>query len=315
MSFSSDARAEIMRKPPSDDRQAISELACAFLLAGNVAFRGWGRYVMSLKSESPAVARYLFTGVKRFCGVTPQISAVRSSQLGDHTSYLLSFGEDDSLSLMKSLHLLDPDALFGIRRTPDEALTADDAGKIACLRGAFLACGWVNSPDRAYQLEFTLQQEEQAAFIKSILGALGFRSNVSPRKNQFVSYIKDAEGVGRLLATLGAYGAFMAVENARILKQLRGGVNRQTNCDNSNTDKVVQAAERQLEDITYLIDAGVLPTLPKSLRDAAEARVNNLDLNLTELGRLMDPPIGKSGVNNRLRRLSAIAEALREKKH
>ena len=110
------------------------------------------------------------------------------------------------------------------------------------------------------------------------------------------------------MATLGAFGAYMAIENARIMKQVRSGVNRQTNCDDSNTDKTVQAAARQLADIEYLLEHGGLEGLPRPLREIAEARLNNPDANLTELGQLLDPPIGKSGVNNRLRRLSALAE-------
>ena len=115
----------------------------------------------------------------------------------------------------------------------------------------------------------------------------------------------------RLLATLGAFGAYMAIENVRIMKQVRGGVNRQMNCDESNTDKTVQAAEKQLSDIEFLRAHGGLESLPRPLREIAEARLNNPDANLTELGQLLDPPIGKSGVNNRLRRLTAIAEERR----
>ena len=144
-----------------------------------------------------------------------------------------------------------------------------------------------------------------------LLTGMGFRCGVTARKSQSVAYIKDAEGVSRLLATMGAFNAYMAFENVRIMKQLRGGVNRQMNCDDSNTDKTVRAAARQLEDIEFLRRTGALESLPRPLREIAEARYNNPDANLAELGQLLDPPIGKSGVNNRLRRLSAIADEKR----
>ena len=110
---------------------------------------------------------------------------------------------------------------------------------------------------------------------------------------------------------LGAWSACMAIENVRIMKGVRGDVNRQLNCDNSNADKIVRAAGRQIDDILYLREKGLLDSLPQPLREIAEVRLDNMAMNLSELGRLLDPPIGKSGVNNRLRRLSAIAEEAR----
>ena len=118
--------------------------------------------------------------------------------------------------------------------------------------------------------------------------------------------------MSRLLALMGAFNAYMACENIRIVKQLHNGVNRQLNCDESNTDKTVRAAENQIRDINFLRERGILQSLPRTLQQMAEARVNNPDANLTELGELLDPPIGKSGVNNRLRRLSQLAREGRE---
>ncbi|MBO4298085.1 MAG: DNA-binding protein WhiA [Clostridia bacterium] len=311
MSFSTDAKSEIMRQPYKDRRDVRAELTAFALLAGSVSFRGSGRYLLSTSSENAAVMRYAFTQARRVAQVTPEIQTVRSNQLGDHVRYRLALTEEDSLALLNGLDLLDPNAFLGIRREPPKAVLAREGSRVAFVRGAFLAVGWVNHPEKAYHLEFAMPDAGHAEGLMRMLAKMGFRCGVAERKSQFVAYIKDADGVSRLLAMMGAFGAYMAFENVRIMKQLRGGVNRQMNCDDSNTDKTVRAAEKQLNDIEYLRAHGGLEALPRPLREIAEARYNNPDANLAELGQLLDPPIGKSGVNNRLRRLSALADEKR----
>ena len=312
MSFASDARQEIIRQNPPDGEAARLELTAAFLLAGSVRFMGGGRYMTSISCDSAAVCRHCFRLMRRVCDLAPTISTVRSNQLGEHVRYQLSCGEAEAHTLLSRLRLLDDAAFLGVRREPPAGDLSREENRIAWLRGAFLTCGWVSNPEKAYSAEFALPDEEQARRLEDILEKMDFHCGISTRKSQYVVYLKDAQGVSRLLATLGAYSACMTVENVRILKQLRGGVNRQTNCDNSNADKIVRAAEKQMEDITYLLETGTLEKLPRPLREIAEARLNNPDANLSELGAMCDPPIGKSGVNNRLRRLGAIAQERRD---
>lgn len=305
MSFATDAKSEIMRAPCEQENAVRCEMNAAFLLAGSISFKGAGRYLLSMSSESAAVARYCFTQVRRLSEIKPEIQTVRSSQLGDHTRYRLELSEADSALLLDELGLLDPAAFLGIRREPPQL--DGEAEQVAWLRGAFLATGWVAAPEKAYNVEFALSGEDHAEYTARLLNGMGIRAGVSPRKSQTVVYVKDFEGVSRLLALMGAFNAYMACENIRIVKQLHNGVNRQLNCDESNTDKTVKAAENQIRDINFLRERGILQSLPRTLQQMAEARVNNPDANLTELGELLDPPIGKSGVNNRLRRLSQLA--------
>ncbi len=310
MSFSTDAKSEIMRAPCEQESAVRCEMNAAFLLAGSLSFKGAGRYLLSMSSESAAVARYCFTQVRRLSEIKPEIQTVRSSQLGDHTRYRLELSESDSALLLDELGLLDPAAFLGIRREPPQL--DGEAEQVAWLRGAFLATGWVAAPEKAYNVELALSGEDHAVYAAHLLSGLGIRAGVSPRKSQTVVYVKDFEGVSRLLALMGAFNAYMACENIRIVKQLHNGVNRQLNCDESNTDKTVRAAENQIRDINFLRERGILQNLPRTLQQMAEARVNNPDANLAELGELLDPPIGKSGVNNRLRRLSQLAREGRE---
>ena len=305
MAFSTDAKSEIMRTPCEKDCCVRHEMAAAFLMAGSISFRGFGRYLLTLSSESAAVVRYCFTQVKRVADITPEIQTARSSQLGDHVRYRLEMTEADSKTLLDALGMLDETAFLGIRREPEADMK--ECCRTAWLRGAFLAAGWVNTPEKAYHLEFAAPDEDHAHIVERLLTESGVRCGVSGRKSQTVTYVKDFESVSRALGLMGAFNAYMAFENARIVKELHNGVNRQMNCDDSNTDKTVRAAESQLADIEYLRTHGGLESLPLSLQQAAEVRINNPDANLSELASLLDPPIGKSGMNNRLRRIGKIA--------
>ena len=312
MSFSSDAKGEVMRTSPVTEEEMRSELTAAVLLTGLMTYRGRGRLQLTLSYESASVTRYFYAQVRRLMpALKPQLQTVRSSQLGDHTRYRFELTEEETDALITGLGLRDESAFLGVRREPDQSILRGEAALFAYLRGAFLAAGWVSDPERAYCLEFALGDEAGAEQVRGILSGMGFKCGLSARKSQTVAYLRDFEGVSRLLASLGAHAAYMAYENVRIMKDLRGSVNRQTNCDDSNTDKTVSAAQKQIRDIRLLIERGVMETLPQTLRAIAQQRLNAPDANLTELGQALDPPIGKSGANNRLRRLSALADDLR----
>ena len=202
MSFATDAKSEIMRAPCEQESAVRCEMNAAFLLAGSISFKGAGRYLLSMSSESAAVARYCFTQVRRLSEIKPEIQTVRSSQLGDHTRYRLELSESDSALVLDKLGLLDPAAFLGIRREPP---TLDgETERVAWLRGAFLATGWVAAPEKAYNVEFALSGEDHAEYTARLLNGMGIRAGVSPRKSQTVVYVKDFEGVSRLLALMGA---------------------------------------------------------------------------------------------------------------
>ncbi len=314
MGFSTDAKSELMRTPCKEACCARAEMNAFFLLGGSISLRGFNRYALSMSSENAAVVRYGFTQVRQFTGLTPELRTAKTNQLGEHVRYQMTLEGDDAIRLLEWLDLVDANALLGIRREPSEVILDKECCRRAYLRGAFLASGWVSLPDKAYHLEFAMQDERHAQILTELMGGFDIRAKTVMRKNQLVVYVKDYERVSAVLGLLGAYQAYMALENTYILKQLHNSVNRQMNCDDSNTDKTVRAAAGQLADIEYLRTHGGLNDLPRPLREIAEARVNNPDANLSELGALLDPPIGKSGVNNRLRRLNALAIKLREER-
>ncbi len=311
MSFASDVRGELARLPVEDACCARSELTAALLCSGGIAWRGRERYAVTLTaSEAPTVRRY-FAMLKRFYGIIGQIRALSGDALNNQTRYQLAVPEAEALGLLSALALLDETALFGLRPLPAEETVRYSCCKKAFVRAAFTMCGAISNPDRHYHLEIAAPTETLAECIMAQLAAFDIDAKCSMRKSKHVVYLKRAEDISDMLSLMGAAKAMMAFENVRVKKEVSNRVNRQLNCDNSNINRSMNAAEAQIRDIRY-IDAELgLEKLPDSLRDMAYTRANNPEMPLAELGELMDPPIGKSGVNARLRRISAIAEKLR----
>lgn len=184
----------------------------------------------------------------------------------------------------------------------------------AWLRGAFLTAGSMSDPEKSYHLEWILRTGEDANGLVQLAKIFDIEARITERKGRFVVYLKDSTDIVDMLNVLGAHKALMEMENVRILKEMRNSVNRQFNCDTANIKKIVRAAGKQVEDIRYIAGQMGLEKLPPALRQMAEVRLEYPDVSLQELGEYLDPPVGKSGVNHRLRKLSTIAENLREGK-
>ncbi len=191
---------------------------------------------------------------------------------------------------------------------------SDTDSNRAWLRGAFLTAGSMSDPEKSYHLEWILRTGEDANGLVQLAKIFDIEARITERKGRFVVYLKDSTDIVDMLNVLGAHKALMEMENVRILKEMRNSVNRQFNCDTANIKKIVRAAGKQVEDIRYIAGQIGLEKLPPALRQMAEVRLEYPDISLQELGEYLDPPVGKSGVNHRLRKLSAIAENLREGK-
>ncbi len=185
-----------------------------------------------------------------------------------------------------------------------------DCCKRAFLRGAYLASGSISDPNKSYHFEIVCQTDAQAGLLRELFTFFGLDIKTVTRKKYRVVYLKEGDQIVDALGLMGAHVALMKLENVRILKEMRGSVNRVVNCETANINKVVGAACRQVEDIRYIEDRLGLDELSKQLREIALLRLEYPDSSLAELGELCDPPVGKSGVNHRLRKLSQLAEKL-----
>lgn len=178
----------------------------------------------------------------------------------------------------------------------------------AYLRGAFICAGSMSNPKGGYHLEFVLELEKQASQLKEILNGFEVEAKITRRKKYFIVYIKEGAGIVDLLNIMGAHNALLKLENLRVEKEVRNFVNRQVNCEAANINKTITAAARQIEEIVYIKERRGFSMLPDNLRQIAEIRLEYPDASLQELGELLNPPVGKSGVNHRLRKLSEIAK-------
>ena len=181
----------------------------------------------------------------------------------------------------------------------------------AFLRGAFLAGGSISDPNKSYHFEIVCKTLEQAEQLRDIINSFAMEAKIVERKKHQVVYLKEGAQIVDMLNIMEAHVALMNLENVRILKEMRNSVNRKVNCETANISKTVNAAVKQVEDITYIRDTAGFDSLPDNLRQMAELRLEYPEAPLKELGTYLDPPVGKSGVNHRLRKISMIADELR----
>lgn len=170
----------------------------------------------------------------------------------------------------------------------------------------------MSNPEKAYHLEFVVNSLELAEELKELINSYGLTSKVIARKNSHIVYLKEGEQIVDILSIIGAYNSLFEFENVRIVKDMRNNVNRLVNCETANLSKTVNAAVRQVESIKLIEKEIGLKRLSKPLRDIAELRLEYPDESLKELGEMLDPPVGKSGVNHRLRKIEKIADELRK---
>lgn len=192
-----------------------------------------------------------------------------------------------------------------------EVMNGRDENTGLFLRGAFLACGIAANPDREYHLEFTVGVKEKAENIRRLINESGMNIKESCRKGKHILYTKDSEGISDILTFIGAMISSMEIMNAKIYKGVRNNVNRAVNCESANIEKTVAASRKQLEDIEYIAQRNGLGILSDELRQIADIRMENIELSLTEIGKLSIPEISRSGVYRRLKKISEIAEKLR----
>lgn len=179
-----------------------------------------------------------------------------------------------------------------------------EENKRAIIRGAFMGSGSINNPEKEYHLEIDLSNEQNLKEIVQLLQQLGIR--VKTFQNSI--YMKEGEEISKFLALIGASKAVMQFEDIRIQKEMRGKVNRLVNCETANLNKTINASVKQIGAIKKLQETGAFQKLEDNLKEIALLRLENPDMSLIELGKLLKEPVGKSGVNYRLKKIVEIAE-------
>lgn len=191
-------------------------------------------------------------------------------------------------------------------------VSGNDADTSVFLRGVFLACGTVSVQKAGYHLELSVHNEEKCEQLYNLIREQGMNINRSSRRGVPFLYSKDSENIADFLTFIGAMQNAMEIMNIKIYKAFRSNINRVVNCEAANIGKTVSAAASQIEDIKLIINRNEYEKLPSELKEIASLRIENADISLNELGKMLDPPISRSGVNHRLERIRRIADSLRE---
>ncbi|MBR6223708.1 MAG: DNA-binding protein WhiA [Lachnospiraceae bacterium] len=302
MSFSGKVKEEIISDLPQARHCQIAYLSAIVCTAGRVGIDAHRRLYLQIKHDNPEV-KEITKKLSKNLFDNDELSDSRLCFKMLETTKLLSGAED---ILSKKNKVLDEKDLHW-----DGLILRRQCCKRAFLKGLFLTSGSVNDPNKAYHLELVFSNELYAEDVKELLLDMELEAKVVERKKYFVVYIKDGQQIVDFLNIIGAPISLMDMENIRILKDVRNGVNRKVNCEAANIKKTVNAARKQIEDIELIEKLRGLESLPDGLYEMACLRLSEPDATLTELGEMLDPPVTKSGVNHRLRKISKIADELR----
>lgn len=291
MSFSRTVKEELATYISPARHCQLAELAAIIHFGGRVSEDGRN---LLLEIENESIYRKCFTLLQK----TYNINNVMS--------------QNDEEKILQGLHLYDEAKEKIVLDKPvNSLLVKNSCCARAFLRGAFLCIGSMSDPEKSYHLEFVCNEPEQAEQLQSIIQEFQIEAKIIKRKKYFVVYLKEGAGLVDLLNVMGAHVSLMNLENLRIVKEMRNSINRRVNCEAANITKTVNAASKQIEDILLVKERYGFENLPANLRQMAEVRLEYPEATLKELGEYLEPAVGKSGVNHRLRKLSEIADHMR----
>lgn len=313
MSFSKDVKEELSRQSSSGRHCMLAELAAIISYGGRVVHKDGYSY-LRLQTESIDVARKYFTLIKKTFNMNMDISLKVSTSNRKNSIYTLILKRSEDMGKVLQATKLWDDTTLEMKAVADNVIVQNTCCKRAFIRGAFLSSGSMSNPKKAYHLEVVLPDILKAEQLREILQSFSIDGKIVLRKKNYVVYVKESSQIVDLLNVMEGHVALMNLENVRILKEMRNSINRQVNCEAANITKTVNASSKQIEDIIFIQDRIGFGELDEGLKEMAQLRLEHPDASLKELGTMLLPPIGKSGVNHRLRKLSMIAEQLREHK-
>ena len=281
MSFSKDVKEELFAIIPKSRHCMVAELAGIFLVDG----------ISNLKYDSnDRLSRKVFTLLDKTLNIGKDVTAL-SIDICTEIEKMIKLSKD-GLSI-------------------DDLVLQQPCCKRAFIRGTFLAAGSVSDPNKGYHFEIVCHNKKQADQIEWVMNSFDVEAKQISRNGKYVTYLKEGAQVVEILRVMEASHSVMELENIRVVKEVRGTINRKVNCETANIGKTVSTAVRQIEDIN-LIDQHIgLENLSEQLQEIAKVRLEYPDTPLGALGQYLDPPIGKSGVNHRLKKLAKIADDLR----
>ena len=306
MSFSAEVKEELSGRTDSAKHCQIAELAAILAFCGEVTA---GCLVMS--TENVTVADKYIELLGDIAGIErDNVDWCQDNKKG--SAIYVTLNEEQSRGILMTVKWINVTRGNAFERCfANPVVIQKECCKKAFIKGAFLAAGSISDPKKFYHLEIVCDSEDDARQMTDIIAYFQLDAKYIARKKSYVVYLKEGNHIMDCLNIMGAYVSQMNLTNIMILKERRNDVNRKVNCETANLNKTIEAAVKQISDIEYIRDTVGLSYLKDSLREVAEVRLENPDMNLKDIGELLTPAVGKSGVNHRLRKISEIASELR----
>ena len=308
MSFTTNIKEELTR---FDNTKSESIAELSGFLRNNVDFSDGN---INLATENATVAKRIYSLVKDIYDVSSEIETRKGSNFAKNNLYMISIDERADF-ILKDLSVIDENNKF--LNIPSEYIIGSEEELRAYLRGAFLACGSINDPKTSrYHFELYIDEKSEANFLNNILNDFELNSKVISRDKGYMVYIKEAEKIGDFLRIISASRAIMYYEDIRIYRDHKNMANRLNNCEQANTDKILETASNQVADIEYLKDFIGLELLDDKTKEAAEYRLKYPEASLLELSEIISYETGraitKSGLNHRFRKIRAMVKKIKD---
>jgi DNA-binding protein WhiA len=307
--FSTALRAELARVK-AEGCCAWAELSGILRSSGSLHLQGMQRVSVSVKTEHADVARKVVTLLRIVAGLPVGVLVEEHEQSPRRRVYHVQTDTGSGVArFLETMGILSHDGEI-VAELPGVIL-AKECCQIAFLRGAYMMHGSVSDPrGQTYHLEIVVGREDFGLGLYYLFNLLHFKAHLAERKGRHVLYLKDADNIARFLTLIKAHAARIEFEEVRVVKELRGGVNRLVNAETANVGKTAAASVEQIHLIQALKDGGVMEKLPFALRQLAAVRLAHPEASLAELGLILPKPISKSAVNHRLRRLRKYVEEI-----
>ena len=311
MSFSLEIKEELETRIDTAKHCQIAEFAAIMTFCGKVRRRTGGLMGLELTTENEVVRRKVVElAIKAFSASEESFEVEYE---GKNNRIINIFINDEKLiaKILMAIKWCDDNFTVVEPVFVNHRIIQKECCKRAFIRGAFLAAGSISDPNKSYHYEIVCEYEEDAVQMQELLKFFNLDAKIIQRKRNYVTYIKEGNNITDVLNIMGAFVSQMKLYNVMILKGMRNDVNRKVNCETANLNKTIEAAVKQIRDIEYVRDTVGLESLSDGLREVAEIRLKNPDMKLKDIGELLNPPVGKSGVNHRLRKISELAQKLR----
>lgn len=262
---------------------------------------------ISLMTEIQAVAEHYCTSIRDLTGVTPELTC---SKAGNFKINIPT--RADRLKVLEYFGYTGKEITLRVNLSNLEQSNEDCCSK-AFLRGAFLVCGSVTDPQKDYHIEFSVTKAKLCEDLMQIIGDLGLRCKKIVRNNSYVVYAKEAESIEDYIGTMGANNAFLEVMQTRAMKDIKNQINRRSNFESANMSRSIEAGLKQVTLIEEVLSKIKLSDMTKDLEELCSLRLENPDISLDELGKMMTPELSRSAVSRRFKKLEKIAAELKTK--